>query len=208
MLKNIEARISNYKKFVVFIPEIFPSFLSNKTDKENDVDENINMVYQFNIEFICEHYDSSLVKAAFDFRNKIKEFVNFKSKTDCDKKPNRRELIIFQLFIFYMLAKQRFLDSTYCMDSAVRDLGVNKNFLSAAINKCTGHSFIVIINQYRIAFAQYLISRDLLNKVNFEEIAFRTGFNNRTTFYRVFIDITGKMPSEFRQQYNGVEFEY
>lgn len=208
MLKIMDARISNFKQFVELIPEMFPSFLENKTDNGNAQDESITFIYQANVEYICEHNDSLLVKSALEFRSKINAFVNIKTYGNRNKKPSRRELVIFQLFTFYLLAKQRFLDSNYCMEMAAKDLGVNKNFLSGAINKCTGYSFIVIINHYRIAYAKYLISKDLLNKVSFEEIAFNTGFNNRTTFYRVFIDVTGQMPSEFRQQFSGEVFRY
>ena len=76
-------------------------------------------------------------------------------------------------------------------------MNVNRNYLSHAVNCCTGKSFTTYMNELRIKEAILLLS-DSKAIFTLEGIALETGFNDRKTFYTAFKKITGLSPSEFR----------
>lgn len=52
-------------------------------------------------------------------------------------------------------------------------------------------------NSHRVFYAQQLLSSDSYRHLKIETIAQMAGFKNRSTFYKVFRDITGKTPTDF-----------
>ena len=66
--------------------------------------------------------------------------------------------------------------------------------------KNTGKTFVRFINELRVSF-----SCNMLKKSN-QTIAFicaRSGFNNLSNFNRIFREIAGKLPSEYRDFFKG-----
>ena len=96
----------------------------------------------------------------------------------------------------------RYVDNEFNLKLAAREIGTNEKYLSTAINHCSGMSFIKILNKYRIIKAQQLIYEDVLTRLNLEEIAYLSGYGNRTTFYRVFTELVGVTPSRYRDNLN------
>lgn len=76
-------------------------------------------------------------------------------------------------------------------------LAVSESRLSHIINRYFGCNFNILLNQRRVREAQ----ERLLNepKTQITVIAFEVGFNSIATFNRVFKEITGMSPSEWRQ---------
>ncbi len=75
-------------------------------------------------------------------------------------------------------------------------LGVNTSYISRAVNNSTGRHFSRWVNEIRITEAIARLS-DPARDSNFSEIAYDVGFNDRTTFFRAFKQITGTSPREF-----------
>ncbi len=75
-------------------------------------------------------------------------------------------------------------------------LGVSSACLSRAVNRNTGRHFCRWLNEIRIMDAVERIS-DPACTWNFSEIAYGTGFNDRTTFFRAFKQVTGRSPRDF-----------
>ncbi len=57
------------------------------------------------------------------------------------------------------------------------------------------HTFATFVNSYRITYAIDLLST---TDLPIEDIAYRCGFNSRSTFYKQFIRITGNHPGNYR----------
>lgn len=75
---------------------------------------------------------------------------------------------------------------------------VSESYLSRKFKAHTGMTIVSYINQCRIEEAQFLlVSTDLT--VN--EIAYRIGFETPKYFFRVFKEIIGSSPGEFRKKY-------
>lgn len=114
----------------------------------------------------------------------------------------RKEKALFQMFLSHFESASRYIDHDFNLKVAAREIGTNEKYLSSAINNCSGMSFNKIVNHYRITNAKKLITDDVLTRLNLEEIAYMSGFGNRTTFYRVFTEMLGITPSRYRDNLN------
>lgn len=76
---------------------------------------------------------------------------------------------------------------------------------SRLIKQRTGKTFVEFLNDLRLGFA----TRKLIEtNVSISEICFKCGFNNISNFNRVFKKKQGCTPSEFRQNFNGIQNIY
>lgn len=94
----------------------------------------------------------------------------------------------------------RYIDSNYMEDltleKAADYTGFSKYHFSRLFKQHTHTTFYDYLSRKRIQEAQYLLSTES----NITDIAFRTGFNNLTTFCRCFKKVTNYSPSEYRSQ--------
>ena len=91
-----------------------------------------------------------------------------------------------------------FKDLDLSLDSLSKQINVNRNYLSKAINRTTGKNFNTYINEYRIKEAIKIMSDAKSDFISLDAIALEVGFSNRTTFYQAFKKVTGLTPSDFR----------
>lgn len=88
------------------------------------------------------------------------------------------------------------------LDMLTSIAGFNRYYISGALNRCAGKNFNTYINEYRVKEAVRLLSDTTYSNKTFEEIAFDSGFNDRTSFYRAFKKVTGISPGDFRKNLN------
>ncbi len=74
--------------------------------------------------------------------------------------------------------------------------GISSARISQVVNRTTGRNFCRWLNEIRIGKAIASLS-DPARTCNFSEIAYSVGFNDRTTFFRAFKQITGISPRNF-----------
>jgi AraC-like DNA-binding protein len=108
---------------------------------------------------------------------------------------NDRQL--FNRLNLLMAEEKIYLNPKASLDYVAHLMKVNRMYLSQAVNRCTGDNFSTFINELRVKEAVRLMSDK--NKLNhtIESIALDAGFNERTTFYRVFKKVTGFSPAAF-----------
>ncbi|GHT66929.1 hypothetical protein AGMMS50239_29200 [Bacteroidia bacterium] len=75
----------------------------------------------------------------------------------------------------------------------------NPTYISKAVSRYTGKTFKTWLNEYRIKEAVRLLSDKNNPNISIDTLAFDTGFNDRTTFYRVFKKTTGISPTDFKK---------
>ncbi len=78
-------------------------------------------------------------------------------------------------------------------------LELNKHQTSELLNTHLKQSFYDYINKYRVAESMRLLQNEQSN-LPVLDIAFEAGFNNKSTFYRLFKQHTGFTPTQFRKQ--------
>lgn len=96
----------------------------------------------------------------------------------------------------YLETSKCYCNSGLTLDSLAKELGINRTYLSSAINKMDSN-FYSLINKYRIRHAVRLITEN--RNTNIEDLAIAVGYNNRKSFYNAFINLTGLSPTQFRK---------
>ena len=94
-----------------------------------------------------------------------------------------------------MVEEQLYLDNSIGLYDIANALNVSRNHASQVINEHFNLSFYDFVNKYRIEEAKNMID----NKVdlNFTQIAYTVGFNNRVSFYNAFKKFTGTSPTNY-----------
>jgi AraC-like DNA-binding protein len=97
-----------------------------------------------------------------------------------------------------MSDKKLFLDSEIRLEKLATNLGIKKHLLSQLINEKKGMSFFEYINSLRVEEAKLLLKQNSKKQLTVIEVAYMVGFNNKVSFNSTFKKITGKTPTEFR----------
>jgi AraC-like DNA-binding protein len=95
--------------------------------------------------------------------------------------------------------KKLYLDPLLSLDKLARQLSITGKQLSQLINENAGNNFNDFINKYRIEEAQNLMKNSGGQQPNILEIAYRVGFNSKSTFNTAFKKFTNSTPSEYRR---------
>jgi AraC-like DNA-binding protein len=105
----------------------------------------------------------------------------------------RHKLLIEKLFF----EKRPYLQLDYDLEQMGIDTNMQRNVLSAFINKEYGVGFREFINRYRVNYFKDNLNNPLWNTLTLEAIAEECGFQSRSTFINNFKKITGQTPSEY-----------
>lgn len=90
-----------------------------------------------------------------------------------------------------------YLDPHLTLKHAADRLATNTKYLSQVVNHQAGMNFQQYINQFRVEEAKKKILDDRLGNLTLYGIALQCGFKNKSTFYKVFKEVTGQTPKEF-----------
>ena len=115
-----------------------------------------------------------------------------------DDNSNETDRQLFEQFNLLMSDRKIYLNPDATLDYVASQMEINRNYLSQAVNRCTGANFTTFINEFRVKEAVRLMSDARSRNFSIEGIAFDAGFNDRKTFYRVFKKSTGFSPTTFR----------
>lgn len=95
-----------------------------------------------------------------------------------------------------MKEKELYMNKNISLQTLSDELGTNKTYISASINKYAGMSFYRFVDTFRIKRATEIISMD--KTVPFKKIADDIGYNSPSVFYSAFYRETGVTPGTFR----------
>ncbi|MDE1151894.1 MAG: AraC family transcriptional regulator [Micavibrio sp.] len=88
-------------------------------------------------------------------------------------------------------------EASFSRADLAREVGASENIVSRVINQAFGKSFPKLLNEYRVEDAKRML-RDPAIPINI--LAFEVGFNSIASFNRVFREVAGETPSQFRQR--------
>jgi len=150
--------------------------------------------------------------------NRNKELVNYLAfEVDGDAVPNENrisllnikdryrtsslrgldELQLFERIKDIMINERLYLDADLTLRKLSTRLDTNTKYLSQVINHHGSTNFLTFINSYRINAIIERIKAGDFRGHTFYGIAQRCGFKNKSTFYKVFRDVTGQTPKAF-----------
>ena len=115
-----------------------------------------------------------------------------------DISPDEIDKQLFEQLNLLMTEKRIYKNPDVNLENIAKRMDVNRNYLSNAVNRCTGSNFSAYINEFRIKEAIRILTEKPETRLSLEGIALEVGFSDRTTFYRVFKKVTGLSPSEYK----------
>lgn len=177
--KAIESE-SNYVKYVLFLSiSIFALILL------------VIYVYLFNQK--RKAYRALVVKNQewAEEENSAMIAPSTKSK-DKDEDDNK----LYKEIEDYLDRTKCYCDSDLTIETLAKDLGVNRTYISNAINR-TDENFNSMINRFRVRLAVQMLSEN--KDQTLEDLSYAIGFNNRKSFYNAFLAVTGLSPSQFKK---------
>ncbi|MBS0030929.1 helix-turn-helix domain-containing protein [Chitinophaga sp. 22321] len=99
-----------------------------------------------------------------------------------------------------MEEEQLYLDSALSLNTVARHTGLPPKTISAVLNQHLGKNFNEYVNGYRVALFKEKLLQEDAGQLTFAGIAYDCGFSSPATFQRVFKQLTGMSPSEFRKK--------
>lgn len=99
-----------------------------------------------------------------------------------------------------MEAGHFYRDPELTLGSLSEQLGVHTHELSRVINIALKKNFYDFINEYRVMDVARKMHDPAYNHITLLGIAFEAGFNSKSTFNRIFRQVTGKSPAEFKKE--------
>ncbi len=100
----------------------------------------------------------------------------------------------------YIETQKPYLNPDYNLEQMAKDLNITRQNLSQTINDEIGKNFYQLINEFRVAEFKKYLNDPKMNHITFLGLAYEAGFNSKSSFYRVFKEITGETPTEFREK--------
>jgi AraC-like DNA-binding protein len=127
-------------------------------------------------------------------------FLEANKKDNINKETPSEEIIQKASWLKEQMVTNLFyLNSELTLKSLADSLNIHPNILSKIINEGLDKNFSDFINEYRInAFIDKLDS-DKYNNITLLGISFECGFNSKTTFNRVFKNIKGITPLNYKK---------
>ena len=107
----------------------------------------------------------------------------------------KAELMILDVF----KTKRLFLRSELTLQEASDELSVPKYRLTQLIKEGGYNNFYAFVNEHRIDFSKELLI-NLPKNLSLDSVVFDSGFQSKSTFYRVFKEATGLTPKEFKEK--------
>jgi AraC-like DNA-binding protein len=103
--------------------------------------------------------------------------------------------------VAHMKEKQPYLENELRLTTLATEMGVSTHHLSQVINEQFDMSFSDFINGYRVEAAKEMLISPKFADTYIIDVAYAAGFNNKTTFNKIFKQATGLSPSEYRAQH-------
>jgi len=100
----------------------------------------------------------------------------------------------------YMDEHKPYLDENITIKDLADGVKIPSHHLSIVINNRLNKNFYTFINEYRIKEASAILDDPENSEASIIAIAFKSGFNSKSTFNSVFKKITGQTPSEYRSR--------
>lgn len=114
-----------------------------------------------------------------------------------------KSLFLYNRILELILKEKLYLNPELDQKFFVQRLSTNKAYLYDAISTHGDANFKGMINRFRIDEAKTVIKSmvDQKKSIQYESVMHLSGFNSKSTFYRLFKAQTGLTPSEYAEEY-------
>jgi len=99
----------------------------------------------------------------------------------------------------YMNSSKPYLNPDLSLSQLAEEIGISSHYLSQVINEKFKLNFFDFVNRYRVEAFKENIKDPRYSNYSFLGIAFECGFNSKSAFNRIFKQVTGLTPSQFKK---------
>lgn len=156
-------------------------------------------IVQFSIGYIGYKQNFTITDLEQDMteHTAIKDVTQDKTSLTSNNKQNKQHICrLLNLFE----EKQIFINPDLRITDVAFLMGTNRTYISNLVNTNMQTSFNELVNSYRVEYAMKLLQSNDTNDLPMADIATSAGFPSLSTFYRIFKNITGISPGEYRAQ--------
>lgn len=100
----------------------------------------------------------------------------------------------------YMDEKKPYLNSELKLADLATEINYPIHDISQVLNQDLNHSFSDFVNKYRVEEVKRRMEDKDYQKFTLLAIAEQCGFNSKTSFYRIFKNVTGKTPADYQKE--------
>jgi len=111
------------------------------------------------------------------------------------------ELVMYFKLLDLFRANKLYLDTELNLQKVAKLMDTNVKYISLIINNQTENNFKYFVNQFRVQEFEYLLSSNKMPNYTLFSIGQACGFKNKSTFYNVILNHTGKTPKEIANKY-------
>jgi PAS domain S-box-containing protein len=161
-------------------------------------------------EYICK----LVIHPIFDFKDQLTNFIafevdgnytddthlsllNVRQKYQSSSLDRLKELDLFSKLTLLFEKEQLYLNTDLKLGAIASRLKTNSKYLSQVVNNQTGENLLHFVNRYRVEEAKKKITEKAYHHLTTYGIAQTCGFKNKSTFYKVFREITGMTPKHY-----------
>lgn len=134
------------------------------------------------------------------FRGRMLERVFLPNKYQHSSLTNSAASSLLKKLLHHMQTRQPYLENEFRLTDLAEQLGASTHHLSQVINENLNKNFSDFVNTYRVEEAKRLLADPQAKSRYIIDIAYASGFNNKTTFNKAFKEQTGMSPSVFRKK--------
>lgn len=120
-----------------------------------------------------------------------------------EKKPDSANQNLdekYDSLIDFLKKEKPYLDNELTLSSLADKIGIQPYLLSEILNKRLRRTFYDFIHYYRVEEAKKRLVSKENSQFTILAIAYDCGFNSKSTFNRIFKNLTGQTPSEYIEQ--------
>lgn len=116
--------------------------------------------------------------------------------------PEEKVGDIMDELLAYMDRDKPYLNAKLSINEVASQLGCTEMELSQLLNSHMKVNFANFINVYRVKEIKLRLNQENLSKYTLKALSEQCGFNSKTTFYRVFKNVSGMTPMEYCKKLN------
>lgn len=100
----------------------------------------------------------------------------------------------------YFEKEKPYLVSELTIDKLSEKLNLSRHIVTEVLNTVFKKNFYQFVNEYRVEAVKQMLSDPKKNILSIEAIGYECGFNSKSTFFSVFKSLTGKTPTQYKEE--------
>lgn len=141
-------------------------------------------------------FGTSTFSESIQFADSVETVLN-QNNLESEDSHDAQKFELFSKMLKQIQDNKMYLDPKLSLFKLSKNLDMDIKLISDLINTQSEDNFYSFINKMRIEEFKNLIEHQEHLKYNLESIASLSGFNSKSTFYRVFKDIEGITPLQY-----------